>query len=123
MVSVLVKRGLENRCIAARVIPARWGKCLSPAAWKRPVSGAGKARGDGSGEAAEKAPRQAGMVMQRGKILRRRQGRQMALSLHGAEALQMMLTRRHGHYVAVPMKPDNRCRRSRVIAVAQRCRR
>jgi len=59
------------------------------------------------------------MVVQRGKILRRRQGRQMAFSLHGAEALQMMLTRRHGYYLAVPIKPDNRCRCSRVIAATQ----
>ncbi|MBN9454434.1 MAG: hypothetical protein J0I42_21060, partial [Bosea sp.] len=69
---------------------------LRPAAQRRPVSGAGKACGNGSRKAAEKTPGQPGMVVQRGKILRRRQGRQMALCLHGAEALRMMLTRRHG---------------------------
>jgi len=47
------------------------------------------------------------MVVQRDKILRRRQGGQMALSLDGAEALQMMLTRRHGYCLAVPIKTDN----------------
>ena len=90
---------------------------LSPAG--RPVSGQAKAGCERSGEAAEEAPGQTGMVVQRGKVLRRRQGRQMALSLHGAEALQMMLTRRHGYCLAVPIKPDNRCRCSRVIGVTQ----
>ena len=31
------------------------------------------------------------MVVQRGEILRRRQGRQMAFSLHGAETLELLL--------------------------------
>jgi hypothetical protein len=35
----------------------------------------------------------------------------MALALDGVEALELMHGVRHGHYVAVPIKPDNRDRR------------
>ncbi len=51
------------------------------------------------------------MVVERDEVLRRRQGGQMALALDGVEALELMHGVRHGHYVAVPIKPDNRDRR------------
>jgi hypothetical protein len=88
-------------CLVWKRETGGWGRFaktvrLSPAARERPVSGAGKACGERSGEATEETPGQAGMVVQRDEILRRRQGRQMALSLHGAEALELMHAWRHG---------------------------
>lgn len=71
------------------MLPARISQ--APVAGQGPVSGAAKARYDRGGEAAEEAPGQAGVIVERDEVLRRRQGRQMAFTLDGAAALQLMI--------------------------------